>query len=345
MTRHRILHAAALAAAVLACGAGPRYGEGNAAVVQDPVVKAPAPATVEPSRLLLAVVRRDGVMLPFAEYERGNWSTPWPGNFRNVDLPANLEGIPERWWGGAPLADWRLWRPGEEEPVPVKLHAPIMIAVGWERRLGIRTDYLSPSQPPFAGELPYPKDGLAIAGGGRLLPIASVSRLVPRFREFGTSLKAEIDAAEEKSVSRIRNASKWAHPVSRESRAAHPIELEAWYRTNLSQPGWAVSYIEAVKRYPPGPDDEGCGLETFVSGWVHHNERSPKPKTELTAAITYCDRAGASYLLPLGVLRLRNRTHWVVQLGGREQEWYSVVEATPDRVRFVAEYFGGGRPG
>jgi hypothetical protein len=88
----------------------------------------------------------------------------------------------------------------------------------------------------------------------------------------------------------------------------------------------------------------GCGLETFISGWMHINKRQPKPKTELTARVTYCDRKGVSYMLPLGLLKLRNRTHWVFQTSSWEREWYSVVEATPGRLRFVAEYYAGGRP-
>jgi hypothetical protein len=34
----------------------------------------------------------------------------------------------------------------------------------------------------------------------------------------------------------------------------------------------------------------------------------------------------------------------VFQTSSWENEWYAVVEATPGRVRYVAEYHGGGRP-
>jgi hypothetical protein len=49
-------------------------------------------------------------------------------------------------------------------------------------------------------------------------------------------------------------------------------------------------------------------------------------------------------MLPLAAITVNHRTHWVFQMSSWETEWYTVVEATPGRVRYVAEYFGGGRP-
>ena len=104
-----------------------------------------------------------------------------------------------------------------------------------------------------------------------------------------------------------------------------------------------MSYIEAIKKYPSTEADD-CDLETFISGWVHTNTRDPKPRAALTARITYCERNGVSYMLPLGLMTVNGRTHWIYQLSSWETEWYVVAELTPGRVRYVAEYFGGGRP-
>ena len=103
-----------------------------------------------------------------------------------------------------------------------------------------------------------------------------------------------------------------------------------------------LSYVEAVKKYPLQPEDEGCGLVTFASGWVHHDGQfQQKPKTRLNAVITYCDRRGVSYMLPFGQMRVNDRVYWIVQMSGRDHEWYAVVEATPDRASYVAEFQAG----
>src|SRR5215207_217863 len=43
-------------------------------------------AALQADRFTLGVMRRDGVVLPFAAYD-GNWSTPWPVSLRTVDVP------------------------------------------------------------------------------------------------------------------------------------------------------------------------------------------------------------------------------------------------------------------
>ena len=58
----------------------------------------------------------------------------------------------------------------------------------------------------------------------------------------------------------------------RDSARRLPVRLESWYRSPSGEPGWTVSYVEAVRQYPPGPEDKGCGLETLVSGWLHHRD-------------------------------------------------------------------------
>jgi hypothetical protein len=120
--------------------------------------------------------------------------------------------------------------------------------------------------------------------------------------------------------------------------------VEAWYTSVLVQPGFVASYIEAVKKYPALPEDEGCGLESVITGWVHQNERDERLKPQLKVVVTYCDRENVSYMLPFGRMQLRNRTHWVFQMSGQDHEWYAVAELTPGRTRVLAEYYAGELP-
>jgi hypothetical protein len=220
-----------------------------------------------------------------------------------------------------------------------------MMRVGVSRLLGFRTDRppVLPAVPPFV--LPFPKIGVAIAGDAKLEPISSVSALTPQWKTFTASLREEIDKAEERSIRTLQGAARWSHPFKREERAKIQPELEAWYVTRLADSSGSeetdLSYIEAVKKYPLLPADEGCGLETFVSGWVHRDNQQQKPRARLKAAITYCDRRGVSYMLPFGQLQLAGKTHWIVQMSGKDHEWYAVIEARADQVKYVVEYQAG----
>ena len=304
-------------------------------------VEAQSPLVKE--RLLLGVMRRDGVIMPFAFFD-GSWSVPWPSAIRNLELPVTLDSVPKKWWGGELPASWTFWPIGSGGPTRVTPAAPIVIMSGREKRLGLRTTVTSSEPLPSPFELPFPKEGLAVAGDAKVEAIAIVSGKAAASRDLKAALQADFAAAEERAIRGIQSGAGWTHPVSREKRRTVVAELESWYTSTLEQPGFGVSYVEAVKKYAPEPEDEGCGLETFISGWVFTNTRQPRPKADFAAKITYCNREGVSYMLPLGLLRLKNRTHWVFQISSWESEWYAVVEATPGRVRYVAEYNGGGRP-
>jgi hypothetical protein len=295
-------------------------------------------------RLVLAVMRRDGVMIPFAAFDGRNWSAPWPPGVQLVDLPISVADVPPEWWGGQPPAQWKLWPlEAEGEPVSITPGSPLVVFGGRARRLGLRSNH-APSGPAIAPfELPFPKEGIVVGGNVTIQPVAAVSRLTPQWKTLTTELKADIDRAEQKTIEGIRRQARWIHPISESERGSVVAQLEAWYTTNLEQPGYTVSYIEAVKKYPPAPEDEDCGLETFVRGWVHSNARTPKKVTELTAKVTYCDREGVTYMLPFGRLALQGRTHWIVQLSGWDSEWLAVARFEPQRVRYVVEYMSGSR--
>jgi hypothetical protein len=297
-------------------------------------------------RMTLGVMRGDGVMLPFAAFDGKNWSTPWPAavgaGFGGVaELPVNLAAVPSEWWGKEVPAEWRLWPRGDGKAVAFKPLSPALTIVGRARRLGVRTDYPIGPLKVLPLEFPYPKEGLAIGGQATLEPIATVSRLAPAASSLIERLRVEIDKAENATIGALKSRAGWTHPIDRTARAAVVPELEAWYTGNLVQPGFSVSYIEAVKKYPPQPEDKGCGLETFISGWVHVNSRDTRLKPQLKATVMYCDRDKASYMLPFGQLQVRNRTHWVFQMSGQDHEWYAVAELTPGRSRYVAEYQAG----
>jgi hypothetical protein len=219
-----------------------------------------------------------------------------------------------------------------------------MMQIGTTRQIGFRTDQppVPPPVPPF--ELPFPKIGIAVAGETPVTPIAAVSSLSATWKDFAESLRADINKAEDRALGAISASTNWRHPAKREARATVTPEVEAWYVTPVGTGDQRLSYVEAVKKYPLQPEDDGCGLETFASGWVYHDGQRQKIKASLSAVVTYCDRRGVSYMLPFGQIRVNDRVHWIVQMSGRDHEWYAVVEGSPDRARYVAEFQAGSVP-
>ena len=64
-------------------------------------------------------------------------------------------------------------------------------------------------------------------------------------------------------------------------------------------------------------------------------------RTQLRGKLTYCDRVGATYMLPFGRIRPKKETYWVFQLSGWESEAYEVVAVGREKIRYVLEVFAG----
>jgi hypothetical protein len=248
-------------------------------------------------RLVLGVLRADGVLLPFAASDGGEWTTPWPGGVAEMvgrELPLNLDAVPREWWGGERPATWRLWPRDAAQPISLKPIAPVMLPIGGVRRLAVRTDYAAGKLSVPPSEFPFPKAGLVIGGEATVSPIATVSRATADWEKLLGRILPDVDGAEERTIAALRSNTRWTHPIDRRIRVKVPPLLEAWYTTPLPEQGSFASYVEAVKRYPPGPDDRGCGLETVISGWVHQIAGEPRLRTELKAVFSYCVREHVS---------------------------------------------------
>ena len=296
----------------------------------------------------LAVLRRDGLLFPFASFNRDSWRVTWPINLGpHLEIPLTRDAIPKGWWGTRSPDQWRAHLTSGDhgdhgDNVVLELGSPEVFPSFCGRRLGVRTTYRSDQPLPPVRVDPFPKDGLAISGGVPLEPIESVNRTSPEWPAMAVSLLKEFDRVEARSIALVRAHTGWRHPLPADKRRIYPVRLESWYRSPSGEPGWTVSYVEAVRPYPPGPEDEGCGLETLVSGWLHHRDGQLMEGSQLSAKLTYCDRVGATYMLPFGRIRPKDQMYWVFQLSGWESEWYEVVSVRPEKVRYVLEVSGAG---
>ena len=288
----------------------------------------------------LGVLRRDGVLIPFASYNGRAWSADWPGSDPSTVLPISLADIPKRWWGAqGPSASWTAWLT-DDTSRPLKLEKPQQVSVFCGTHLGIKTDYEGGGTDPR--EPTAPKDGIAIAGGQKLLPISRISIYAEDARRIVAAITDDFNREEKVAESHFFN---WQHPFGDARRQTFPIELEAFYRTHDSTPSgeWVTNYIEAVRRFPALPGDHDCGLITFVRGWVLERPGHP-PVIDIGARITYCDRADVSFMQPFGRLLIDREPYWVYQVSSWRDELYGVSRVRPDQVRPVMAVAGGGCP-
>ena len=303
----------------------------------------PAADQPTPGPFTLGVMRRDGVMIPFAQYDGRNWRNDWPTPFSEVDVPISLPNVPKRWWGKVPAAsEWVFWETGGT-PRPVKIAAPLLYDAHCVSNIGLKTDYRAtqPVPPPIIHH--HPKDGLVVTGGVRIEPIEVLRDHMPEWKEALNWLGPHVDAIEK------RSETSWTWPGAGSSfnsrrRAEIPFVLEVLCRTPGLTPGSYVYYFEALRRYPIPPQRSSMAREftAFSRGYVLPGR--PPDRTvdsaELEGSILM--QPDFDYMYPLGAIRVGAKLFWVAQWSGRGRERYTVTQMDAKKVKTVVNTAGGG---
>ncbi len=280
----------------------------------------------------IGVLRRDGIVVPFAEFDGQKWRARWPEPKAQVEVPIQLDDVPSRWWGASgPAATWQIWVSGRQ-PQTVHVTRPDVFPVRCTRQIGLRTDYTPREMPPPLQTQPYPKDGLAVAPPRAIetIDIVPPASAPPAVAEA-------FDQQEKVVLARAR-----ADGVRLTEALQVGPQIEAVYAVG-DPSGTRVYYFELSKRYRDARDPSGeCPAVVFAGGWFVREGSTELRKLKLDADLVGCERSGLTYMLPLGAVHLQDRLYWIAQWSGWDYEEYSVVEIKPRTVEDVIRVWGGG---
>jgi len=290
-----------------------------------------AAASVRDGAFTIAVLRRDGIVVPFATFDGRTWSSHWPRPALDLTVPINVESVPSGWWGPTgPLASWEAWVARDGERQTIHVVQPDWIDVHCARQIGLRTDYRASEFPAPPEEQPYPKDGLAVSPPQPIERIQSVPPTGSEASEMTTVLLEAFNDAER------HTARKFNHPIKASQRERIGPDIEAVY-AHGGEP--RVYYVESRREYHTLGDE--CALVAFGTGWfVRENGRWRSLSMAVDAL--NCDRLGGSYMMPLGVARIGTRVFWLAQFSGWDHERYVVIEPKAKAVDAVVSAWGGG---
>lgn len=296
----------------------------------------------QPSRKFnLAVVRADGVLIPFAHYDRGTWRPFWTAVDNGVSrpVPITLDDVDRRWWREEPPAlDWFLWRP-DRATARLRATAPRVVYTPCATQVGLATNYATTGALPPPHHAPYPKAGLASTAPIHIEPILEV----PPSDTDWTRVKRALDEREFRAaeLGTLRDMH-WTHPVRPVDRDRAPIDLQAVWHVKDSR----FFYFEAMRRYPDPKPPKGkppCELVTYVAGYLWETRSEELQPVGVSALVTYCHMERAAFLWPFGVIRDGGRQFWVFQSAGWTGETYGIREVEPARgtLRWQVGYNAG----
>jgi hypothetical protein len=279
----------------------------------------------------VGVLRRDGIVLPFAVFDGKRWSAPWPPPNRDLPIPIDVRAVPRRWWGmDAPLERWDVSLAGGTQTARVV--QPDWVDIDCARYIGLRTDYRSALAAPPRSEQPYPKDGLAISPPHDVERIEVVPPDANELRALLRVVHSSFNDAERQVESR------YGHPIKRRAREGVAPTIEAVYAYGDTP---RIYYIEATRAYRElGQTSGECAAVGSGTGWFVRDPGGARALT-MVVDVLNCDRQSASYMLPLGVVRLDNRTYWLAQFAGWDHERYVVLEVKPKTVEVIVNRWAG----
>ena len=286
----------------------------------------------QPDVFSVGVLRRDGILIPFATFDGRRWRNSWPVPQRDPIVPASLNDVPKRWWGPTgPLETWHAWVSAAERVLRVR--QPDWVTIHCDRHLALRTDYQTAEAVPLQTEQPYPKDGLAASLSHRIEPIEELAETAAELRDVAPVLRSAFDRAERDTASRSN------HPITRDTRERIEPAFEAVYAFGDSP---RFYYVEALRAYRIlGQPPDQCVAASFGTGWFVRDGGAVRSLVMFVDVLP-CNRYGASYMLPLGVVRGAGRLFWLAQFSGWDHERYAVVELTAKKVQVMMSTWGGG---
>jgi len=309
-----------------------------AVVIAATAVASFASAPVAP--FMVGVLRRDGVILPFAEFDGKHWTVPWPAaGLDDVDIPINLEAISRRWWGRlGPRLAWRLFENGRPAG-SVRVTAPAVVAGMCAPQIGLLTDYRARDPLPFGAPRPYPKDALAVSPDAPIESIRTLTDRDPEWTSIGPLLKKEFDRQEDELAS-VWTLQRDPHPIGEDERHAGAISVEAMY--GYDDGSRQTYYVEASRTYDHSNDERAICAVAFGGAFFERDSGGRFRSDGVDLRVEPCDRRGIGYMLPFGVVRARSHTYWIAQLSGRDSELYEVIDFKRPKAE-VAAWASAGR--
>ncbi|HKB12245.1 MAG TPA: hypothetical protein VKD69_16400 [Vicinamibacterales bacterium] len=288
------------------------------------------------TRFAVGVLRRDGIILPFATFDGKRWAAPWPAPTNDLTVPVDVRAVPKRWWGldGA-LDMWDLMLARGTRATRVV--QPDWVDIHCARYIGLRTDYQPPDPPPPRGVQPYPKDGLAVAppGAAARVELARVENVPLHANEIRALLPVvhrSFNDAEREVESRF------GHPITRRAREGVLPDVEAVYAYGDSP---RTYYVEATRFYRTlGQTADQCAGIGSGTGWFVRDGGGVRVLTMIVDVLN-CRREAGSYMLPLGVVKAGDRVYWLAQFAGWGHERYVVLELKKKSVDVVINKWGG----
>jgi hypothetical protein len=277
------------------------------------------------SQFIVAILRGDKTLVPFAQYGNGGWTNPWPRPRQATEkvysedmeelVPHSLGNLPEPWFkqcGKIPNR-WYFWS-SVTTPVILKTANAVQVENHSQTNWALTTDF--PTQ--RTDDTHHRNLGVALNVNQPVEPLLEIKSDSAEAAEVASFVRQVFDDAD-------------------------GAELKRLYRSGSRLNGEYLYYFEGEKKHERATisTERGCNDVSIYQGWITADERGGLGLLDSRKFLTNCDLKGPSFETPLGILKLRNTTYLFVTEHGWEDESYLILELDASGLHKVLETFGG----
>jgi hypothetical protein len=286
---------------------------------------------------MVAVIRNDGILLPYAAFSDGTWDSPRPG-WRHTGDDGDTTGPDDagRSWFEMIGNTVTTWHAPASEAASETLHVSgaVRIQIDCTDNWGLRTDRRPVGKTSEAG---WPA-GIALSGDPPAVAMRDVAGDAGEARNFLDLIRAPFDeseAAERKTRGDGQSLSNFApgQPAS--------IKLTSLYRSLGTVDGRAIYFVEAERDYTVASPGGICGPVTRFQAWITRQGDAWRWLDRIVY-LTDCDGKEANDVTPLGILSLDGRTYVFAVENGYEDTRYSVLEVGASAIGHLLTIGEGG---
>ena len=308
------------------------------------------------SRLLIAVLREDGTLIPFAQYSNGGWFNPWPkprdaapsiyAETTEV-IPNSLSNLPEPWFKQCEKIPtmWYFWS-SDTTPTVLRASKVVQVENHSQNNWAILTDLARQN----SNDAGHGVIAVALNANEKIEPMIEIKTDSVEVADIVPFVKQVFDEAETAELTRIRaerpapiQLSTPVFTLSSEARRKIMISITKLYRTNSKGNGEPLYYFEAEKQYPisVAPIGQDCNDVTIFQGWISASDKGGLGLIDSRLFLTNCDRKGPSTTTPLGSMTLNSDTFLFISEHGWEDESYTILRLDNSGLHRILETFGG----
>ena len=288
-----------------------------------------------PDRLLVALVRSEGVVVPFAEYLDGRWANA------GADAGHSQSAVPPVWFvrGGTAPRAWSvvLTTGGRRN---ASTNTATLVQSHCSPQWGLLSDI---GDQPMSINTLHRQVGVAISGPAAVDGFEELDRASPEVARLTVAVLPTFDRDEDPALARWAAAGKGRlQPVI--ERHAIPFTIEAAYRSRITIAGQTLVYLRVSRTHrESAAQSSPCSLVSVLDTWVFQDDQG-RPTIAATSRFvqTDCPRPNVRIGVPFGIVRVDGRAFIIsVDYYGQTEE-YRISSIGSDAVRSVLSTFGGG---